>query len=153
MTDLTLKPTFTDRGGAQVYDVYSISASGEPYTFGQVRLKPDPKLEEMREEILERDVRIEKLEGEKSRQRWNIEEVDGELIICRGTHSKGDHCEEHDERWVPCSRIEVLEGQRKAVLELPKKWDEVYEHFAYLNPHNLRKDIRKAAGSEGDDLA
>jgi hypothetical protein len=49
MTDLiTLKPTFIDRGGAQVYDV--IEDAERPLSSinrGQTRLAPDPRIKEL----------------------------------------------------------------------------------------------------------
>jgi hypothetical protein len=69
MTDLTLKPTFVDRGGSQVYDVLRTETYPDGLEFatthiGQARLPVDPKLDEMRQEILERDVQIEELESQ-----------------------------------------------------------------------------------------
>jgi hypothetical protein len=58
MTDLTAKFKFTDRGSNAVYDVLD---QFELLTLGEVRIKPDPKLAEMRIEILDRDVQIENL--------------------------------------------------------------------------------------------
>jgi len=56
MTDLTLTPTFIDRGGKQVYDVMSTESNdpnyeGTPYKVGQARLAPDPRLAELIERV------------------------------------------------------------------------------------------------------
>ena len=51
MTDLILKPTFTDRSGNQVYDV--LDPKGEPFNYGQVRIPPDPRIKELKARIYE----------------------------------------------------------------------------------------------------
>jgi hypothetical protein len=52
MSNLTATFKFTDRGGSEVYDVT-----------GEIRIPPHHKIDEMRQEILDRDVRIEELEA------------------------------------------------------------------------------------------
>jgi len=56
MNDLTLKPTFIDRGGKQVYDVIEPTflddgRSGEDITLGQVRIAPDPRIVQLEAKI------------------------------------------------------------------------------------------------------
>jgi hypothetical protein len=82
MTDLTLKPTFIDRGGNQVYDVMKWTedfphANRCEYSVGQVRILPDPRIEELQTEVLhENDLFIEwrsRAEGYQTR----INELEG----------------------------------------------------------------------------
>ena len=52
MSDLTLKHTFIDRGGAQVYDVIKEPTEYLPADcLGQVRIPPDPRIKEMEAQI------------------------------------------------------------------------------------------------------
>jgi hypothetical protein len=90
-----------------------------PDNLGKVRIPPDPKLDEMRTEILDRDVQIERL------QNVDIPDLQRsmkELAV----------------------GLQVAEIQIKRALGLPDKWDEVYEQFNYLNPSNLRADVLAA---------
>jgi hypothetical protein len=133
MTDLTLEFKFTDRGGADVFDVIGERLAGPDYVFGQIRIPPDPKLDEMRqiilyhsvkasemrEEILERDVQIERL------QNVDIPDLQRSMKEL-------------------ATGLQVAEIQIKRALGLPDKWDEVYEQFNYLNPSNLRADVLAA---------
>jgi hypothetical protein len=83
MTDLTLKPTFIDHGGSQVYNVIGPAWNyvedrplPDDEVIGQTRLAPDPRIREQEIEYLELDAktanRIKELEAEiLSQQRIN----------------------------------------------------------------------------------
>jgi hypothetical protein len=82
MTDLiTLKPTFIDRGGAQVYDV--IEDAERPLSSinrGQTRLAPDPRIKELEEWVIARSNELGRQIVKRDKQ---IEDAKNVTTYCR----------------------------------------------------------------------
>jgi hypothetical protein len=64
MSDLTLKHTFIDRGGAQVYDVIKEPTEYLPADcLGQVRIPPDPRIKELEADLVEKDDWVQEIDA------------------------------------------------------------------------------------------
>ncbi len=50
--------------------------------------------------------------------RWNFEADDDGLLVCRGLHESGEHCEAHMERLSPHEVLEIVNAMRAQLLHV-----------------------------------
>jgi hypothetical protein len=134
MTDLIFEYAFTDSGSNEVYDVVLPPPEFKPPY--QVRIPPDPRIAKLKAALAEKDEWVQEIDALAVKQK---ERIDVLLKLLQDI----DH---HGLLWVVKERdvrIEVLEGQRKAVLEqilLMPQSGSGYDYWV--------GQLRKAAGSE-----